>query len=222
MSTKTEEQQNGMTSMTPKTKILVNHVAVYVMIKVLMIFIFCLVSALVDNPGITIVTLVSVGVLQFLAIKNISGLHLVGLKWNLIKPNENGDYVEYYVRPSPFIPSTYQSNIFWIGFFLIIIFWICMAIFLLIFAKFSRALSAVINLTLEFINLYFFARAHNYAKQASENEIASKFFDGFADPAFTTNDPEKHSDEQSNIPAIEEFDANQDEENLELKPVKTE
>lgn len=165
----------------------VSYVAGYYSMKVLSIIIFGIISLFIDNNIIVIVVLFSMGVVMFFVNKNVIGLHLAGLKWNFIKPNENGDFVQYYVRPPSFVPDSTKSNAFWLGFFLSIIFWGCLAIVLLIFFHFTRGFSSLFNLALEIINLYFFSKAHIYAKQASAYEVASSLLESVTDQSFSLN-----------------------------------
>ncbi|EAY02488.1 hypothetical protein TVAG_020410 [Trichomonas vaginalis G3] len=217
-----DDSPDKMVAITEKNRLLVNHVAIYLGIKLIIFLTFIPLPFLVHNTGIVFAILMMLEVLQFFSTKNISGLHLVGLKWNFMKPNENGDYVEYYVRPPPFIPSTSQSNLFWLGFFISIVYWVCSSIIYVIFMRFVVLASCLIILFFELLNFYFFAQAHLYAKQASENEIASKFFDVGPTDAITAPDPE-NPDAQSNIPDIDDnIDEIPKDEDIELKPVKTE
>lgn len=154
-----------------ETPVLSIHVLFYVLIKLLLILIFTSIVLFSDDPTVIIGVISTAGIIHFLAVQFISGWRLAGLRWYfLCVPNEKNEFFEYYVFPEPFEQNPCQTNTFWLGFFLSMIFWTITSIVLMNFYQFAKAIASLINCMLEVINFYFFAQALAFSKQGNDME----------------------------------------------------
>ena len=76
---------------------------------------------------------------EFMILKNVLGMEIVGLGWT-IEPASDMLF-KYTAKPPSFIPNQFQSNVFWISFFLDAGFW---SIFLLISLSRARFLNFIV------------------------------------------------------------------------------
>ena len=165
----TTVSQSNMSSSSP--------VPVYLAVRFFTIVFYFLSTILISKNGIYFVVMIIIEASQFWFIKNISGLHLVGLKWFLTIKNDKGELFHYYSRPPPYIPVGYQTNTFWFGFFFSVIFWGCSAIIGLIVGKFVKSFTSFCVLAAEIFNLVMFTKAHGQSKAATENDVLAKLLD---------------------------------------------
>lgn len=154
-----------------ETRSSVLSVFIYVILRVISLFIFLAVALFIKDPRLVLAIVIGNRLVIFFVNKNFSGLQLVGLKWELLfTPNEKGNFLEYYIRPDLSIPNSCQSYTFWLGFFVSMIFWTCMSIFLVIFFEFSKSLASFLSCLLDVLNFYFFAQALAHQKQLNDSK----------------------------------------------------
>ncbi|OHT12429.1 hypothetical protein TRFO_17691 [Tritrichomonas foetus] len=122
----------------------------------------------------TVVTLLF-SVIEFVAIKNISGLQLVGLNWSI---DFKSFKFTYYSKPEPFVPVLSQSNFFWMSFFGVLIVWGYFFIHDIFTAPASEMIGSFFGLFLEILNFMCFTRAHGLAKSAAEKAVLSSIQEG--------------------------------------------
>ena len=154
-----------------------NPVAVYLLIRFASFLFFIIASIFIRSIGIYFVVVSIMECFQFWFIKNVSGLHLVGLKWMITMPKENGEFFQYFSRPPPYIPISYQTNVFWFGCFFSIIFYVCAFIICIIARRILRSFAPFGILCAEIFNLVLFAQAHSCSKLATENDALTKLLD---------------------------------------------
>ena len=154
-----------------------NPVAIYLLVRFLTFLIYIICSLFISQFGIYFVVVFLIEGFQLWFIKNVSGLHLVGLKWMLTAPNDKGEFFQFFSRPPPYIPISYQTNIFWFGCFFSVIFWICAFIICLTIGRIIKSFAALAILCAEIFNLVMFAKAHNRSKLATENDALAKLLD---------------------------------------------
>ena len=116
----------------------------------------------------------SIGIiLEFIFIKEKSGLDLIGIKW-FIQPKENGTIVQFFSKPPPYIPALLESNVFWIEFFVVFVIWIITALVQRTFFNFLLCLFVIFSNS---INFLIYLRGHAMTQKQATDKVRSTLFD---------------------------------------------
>ena len=123
---------------------------------------------LIDKTAWAIIMLMLL-LADFCFVKSISGIQLVGLKWSVDFSKQG--LIDYYFKPEPYVPNTTNANLFWDGFFTVIVFWL-----VLFFVSASKSLNIetiiyLIAFISESINLLNFMKAHSQSRTAAEHAV---------------------------------------------------
>lgn len=103
-----------------------------------------------------------IGIVNFVLRQGVIGKLLVGLSWRL----DPTTILAFDIVPDPFVPTRLNSNCFWIGTCLTLVFWVIMFVRLAISGDFSALVSAVL-VAMECFNLWAFLKAQKLASRQS-------------------------------------------------------
>jgi hypothetical protein len=116
--------------------------------------------------------------LDFCVTKSHFGLGLVGLKWYFDRTESPiFPFLVFYSRPFPFVASTGNSNLFWIGLLASAVADIVLALFFVVAGRIAFVVISVIMLFLALLNISGFVRCHNIAKSTAEKAARSLLLD---------------------------------------------
>ena len=102
--------------------------------------------------------------------KEYFGLGLVGLRWYRNKDEKHQfPNLVFYSKPLPFVASTIDSNIFWLGLLLSNVGWVLFTIFFGFIYGFFWALICIICAVLNFCNFSAFMNCHNAGKEQADS-----------------------------------------------------
>lgn len=141
-----------------------NPAAIYSIIRIYPFILYFILNLLVTNKIITICIMTLVALINEVFIKNVCGLHLVGLKWTISFSKEAKGLFQFHSRPPPYIPISSQSNAFWIGFFGSFIVW--SVLFFVNIAKkdWASCVACIFIMLLQLFNFILFMAAFNNTK----------------------------------------------------------
>ena len=169
---------------------------IFLLVKITPFLTYFFIFSFLHDPSISIVLFFIAQCFEFLMIKNICGLDLIGIKW-YIEPNNDGSFLQYYAKPAPYVPNYTLSNVFWIGFIAAIILWIVTFFIDLFERNIFHILICIIGLLTQASNLLFFMRAH----AAIQKNAAQVALAGLLDDSVKfnlVNDDEKYSNDDDN------------------------
>lgn len=162
------DQELSLISGNQSKKSLISPAAYCSLVKLLPFLSYFILSLLhVEDSVVAVITLILVFI-EFVFIKYVSGINLVGLKWSI---DFSSLSFQWYSKPEPFIPSISDTNFFWMSFFTFLIIWlICFFIAFYSSTK-IKAITSLISFICEGVNLYMFSKAHNCAKKQVEKAV---------------------------------------------------
>jgi hypothetical protein len=126
-------------------------------------------SVFADQWGYQLL-LIAFGILDFLMTRNYFGLNLVGLKWYFDRSEApDPPYIVFFSRPFPFVASTFDSNIFWVGLLVTCVIYLILAFALTPSKGLKWLFFCLFHLFLNLVNLWGFMKCHKLSKQLAEN-----------------------------------------------------
>lgn len=169
---------------------------VFLLVKIAPFLAYFFIFSFLHDPSISVVLFFIAQCFEFLMIKNICGLDLIGIKW-YVEPNNDGSILQYYAKPAPYVPNYTLSNVFWIGFIAAIILWIVTFFIDLFERSIFHIFICIFGLVAQGSNLLLFMRAH----AATQKNAAKVALAGLLDDSVKfnlVNDDEKFSNNDSN------------------------
>ena len=146
---------------TPK----VNPIALYLSVQIIPIFFFLILIGFGFQENMILILSSILIFFSFWFIKSINGLQLIGLSWS-INPTSG---FSYYSKPDPYVPKYNESNAFWLGFFIMMVFWVISFVISLFGKSYLYLLLCIFGFSGQLINLLMFMRAHKEKKIAAEH-----------------------------------------------------
>lgn len=114
---------------------------------------------------------------DFWLTKNHFGLGLVGLRWSFDKTETpEFPHISCYSRPFPFVASTFDSNIFWLGLLCAAVLDVIITIVFLVDSP-KWFIITLILLALNAFNFYGFMRCHAVSKTQADNAARTLLLD---------------------------------------------
>lgn len=156
------------------------------------------------NPAIPLFVTVIIELVKLYYTKEYFGLGLVGLKWYFDKTEQPSfPHIVYYSRPLPFVPATFDSNLFWIMLLTSSITSIILTIvYFMVFGWRMRILAIIITV-INFWNVSAFMKCHNAGKEQADSVARTLLLD-----TNVSFHPAKEFDEQSSSEEEEEIPDN--------------
>lgn len=164
------------------SKFATNNVStVFIFIKLIPINVYFVTCFFSSNRGVAAMIFILSQIFEFWYIKNISGIQLIGLTWFIKDETQFTDLFEFYFRPPPFVPTHFNSNIFWIGNFFSLVIWILILLFNFLQMDYFKIFLNFLSVFLSSLNLVLFIRAHDHSRKSIEGETLSSLLDGSGD-----------------------------------------
>ena len=139
----------------------------FVLVKSLPILIYFLPNLLIQGVSISFFIFLLFAAFEFKIIKDKLGIELVGLRWYFDPDSDK--FIQFYNKPPPYVPAFFESNVFWVGFFVSISVWVISFIFALISSSLLKASTCLIGLIFQGTNLFLFIKGQSLAqKEAAE------------------------------------------------------
>lgn len=139
----------------------------YILTKALPILIYFLPKFSIFGVSVSFILFLILSIYEFKTVKDILGIELVGIRW-FIDPDSD-EFFQFYNKPAPYVPSLFESNVFWVGFFIAIAIWIVSLIFSFSSKTLLNICICAIGVMLQVANLFLFMRGQSKAqKEAAE------------------------------------------------------
>lgn len=144
----------------------IHPITLFIILKILPIILLFVQIFIHINNGTSSIILILLLLIEFWMTKNVSGLQLVGLKWEV-------DITKclkfsYFSKPDPFVPKVSSSNTFWMSHFAFLIIWVISIVIFFITHVYKYVPIGVIGALLNTINLKMFLKANDKHKLDSE------------------------------------------------------
>lgn len=194
-----------------QTKLLIK----YIVSKLFPFFWIVFASIFISSPTIVYFFVFIFAIIDLWLCRRQFSYSLVGLTWNLDMPDPQlsfEDLVTFQIEPDPFVPSTRDSNIFWLLLSGTTAYYILLTIISLLRLRIGPFFFLLVISFLEAINLLLYLKCLNISKKQSEetvkslmiNTVHSEFLNAVpvVDDTEVTTDhkvqEEKHEDKNEN------------------------
>ena len=142
-------------------------IASFILIKALPLIIYFLPKLAYKGFSISFAIFLYFSILEFKTVKDTLGIELIGIRWYIDPKSEN--IIQFYNKPAPYVPSFFESNVFWVGFFISLTIWGISFIFSLSSTNLINIFTTFIGLILQTANFFLFMRGQSKAqKEAAE------------------------------------------------------
>lgn len=160
-----------------------NPVVFYLVTKALPFAVDLILSFSKFDSFTSIVLSICLNIVEMWLVKNIYGVNLIGLRWWIDREG-----LKYYLKPDPFVPIVYQSNVFWIGLFISVILYF---IFSICFLNSMYLLIFLIADVFQIYNLVMFIYSYKKAKKSSDANLLTVLQDEDINFELVKDDDEK-------------------------------
>ncbi|EAY23501.1 hypothetical protein TVAG_071650 [Trichomonas vaginalis G3] len=97
-------------------------VFIYLITQILPIIVYFCPHIQIYSNDISYIFFLILEVIEFILVKNEIGFELIGIKW-FFDPSSD-EILQFSNRSAPYVPKVFESNVFWIAFFIEIALWI--------------------------------------------------------------------------------------------------
>jgi hypothetical protein len=150
----------------------------FILCRLILITIVLILGVFGCSSGTAFLITLPLNFLDFYITKTLFGPNLVGLKWYFDRSESPiFPFLVFYSQPSPFVASTRNSNLFWIGLLVSVVIEAVLILFFLMAGKITFVLISIIMFILTAGNISGFIKCHNIAKITEEKAARSLLLD---------------------------------------------